>query len=225
MTREAGRVDVVAKGSRKSGSRLAAASEPLVRSRLQVASGRQRTFITQAQVQTSHPWIRSDYDRLQAALAVAEVFSAVAMQDQPDVESFELLEQTLDEFKQGKPIVVACWSCCRLLAVQGLSPSWTRCAVCGVGADQNPAWFCAEAGGMVCREHAGESMFARLVRVEALIALDRLAAMSAPPANLRFAVDCLSALHLFGNHHAHRSLPAFGSLLESVKHDQTSSPE
>ena len=48
LTLEQGKIDVIARGARKGGSRLAGISEPLVFAKMQLAVGRHRRFVTQA---------------------------------------------------------------------------------------------------------------------------------------------------------------------------------
>ena len=73
LTEERGLVDVIAKGARKSGSRLSGSSEPLSVCEMEVAKGKAREFLTQAQPVMTFPKLREDYDRLAAGLAFAEI--------------------------------------------------------------------------------------------------------------------------------------------------------
>ena len=209
LTREAGKLDVVAKGARKGGSSLAGSSEPLLCAEFQVAAGRVNRFVTQVQPCTSFPGLRSDYDRLAMALALVELFEAVLPWDEVDPDAYELLEACLRALEaHAEPLVAYVWAQTALLGIAGFLPSFARCAVGETPIAEAEPWFSPGAGGYVAERHADRYPDGFRTRAEALMGLARIAQCLAPPEHLKFAPECLRVLLLVWQHTLERRLPA-----------------
>lgn len=221
LTRERGRLNVVAKGARKGGSRLAGCSEPLTVSMMQLAEGKRQGFITQAQPVTSFGGLRADYDRLLFALAHAELVSAVSPLENPQEELFEATLLTLKAIEtHERPEVAAVWGQVQLMSHEGILPTWTLCTLDGSALNENPAWASPMAGGYVSPSHANEFSDRFLVTAETLIALEKMATLDFPPPRFKGAIEALRALSRFWSHHAGRDLPANEALLQTLQMDR-----
>ena len=223
LTKEHGKIDVVAKGARKAGSRLAGSSEPMVRAVFTWAEGRNRRFVTQVQPVTSYPHLRDDYDKSIAALALLEIIAASLPYESPNpyetdiadvfdhcTKSLEFLERAID----WSPVIV--WSEVKLLELEGMHPDWTSCSVTGQGIQENPTWVSPSAGGMVlssCADRFGDRF---LASAEALIALKKVGELSDPPDRLKGASECLRILFLFWRHTLESKLPANETMLQGL---------
>lgn len=218
LTKEQGIMDAIAKGARKAGSRLAGVTEPLTCATFHLASGRHRSFVTQVQLSTSFPGLRSDYERLSAAMALAELYSAVIHPGQAAAYLFEMLVISLKAIEtHRKPIVALVWAQLKLLAAEGLMPSWMTCVATGEPLRLSPAAVSPAAGGFICdAECAAYSDFFR-VSAEALIGLDRCGSLDEPPPNLKRLGECLRTLYAFWLDIAGKALPANRALVESFK--------
>lgn len=217
LTREQGRLDVVAKGARKGGSRLSAATEPLSFARIQVHSGQRMAYVTQAEPQTAFRGLRADYDRLTMALAFAELVAAVSQTDLPDPGLFDLAFQALSAIElHPDPLVALVWAELQLMESEGVLPILDRCVVCDRPLAESPAAVSPGAGGNVCGLHAADSLDRYLVSGEVLIGLARTAELSEPPPRLKRALEGLRALTPLWEAVAHASLPARGSLLREL---------
>jgi DNA repair protein RecO (recombination protein O) len=216
LTKEFGKIDVIAKGARKGGSRLAGASEPLVLGEYHWAEGRgNRRFLTQVQPETSWPKIRRDYDLIAASLAAAELVAEAMPYASPDEEHFEtfvLLMTAIGE--TGKWEAALAWFGARLLSIEGRGPDWMMCMSTGDRVDEQPAWVSPKAGGCIASLEAGKYSDAFCVPRESLIALQKLAERETPPENLKFAYECLKILHRFWQAEVDRPLPAFGTVVK-----------
>ena len=116
LTQTEGKLDAVAKGARKSGSRLAGASDPLCVSNLTLAGGHRLRYITQAQPEQSFRGLRTDYDRLTMALALAELYASVIPWHEPVPDAFDLLIQSLEALESHpKPADAFLWAQVMLL--------------------------------------------------------------------------------------------------------------
>lgn len=217
LSEERGLVDVFAKGARKAGSRLAGCSEPLAVSVMQVAKGKQREFLTQAQPITSFPGLRDDYDRLACGLSLAEVAAQTTPHERPEPELFTFLLVALKHVEtHEKPLVALVWALAGLLDVTGHRPSFDLCAETGAKiAEANP-WYSSAAGGYV-RESAASSFSDRTrTRPEVLIGLARLLDCEEPPPNLKFAEECLGLLQRIWTDIAGRDLATLDQMLKSL---------
>lgn len=206
---EDGKIDAIAKGARKSASRLAAASEPLAVSTMTLVKGIANRFVTQAQLSLSYRRLRQDYDRLTQALALAELYAAVLPYDLPSPELFELLEISLTALEEHpKPIVALAWAQIRLMEGAGFMPSLAECSTSGEGIVVADPWVSPRAGGLLSEEHSLAYADRFRVRAEVLYGLNRLVELDAPPAHLKFAEETVLTLAPFWKHIAEMNLPS-----------------
>ncbi len=217
LTLELGKIDVIASGARKGGSRLAGISEPLVFAKMQLAIGRHRRFVTQAQPLTSYPKLRSDYDVLTCGLAIAELAGAHVPYEAPVPEVFEALSKGLSALGGAESSVLPfVWFSARLMADEGLMPDWTVCAVTGSPVLHTPVWVSPSAGGVV-EEASADGLSDRMrVSAEALIGIDRIARLSEPPPKLKRAHECAVVLHRFWQGTLDALLPAGETVVRAL---------
>jgi len=218
LTRELGKIEAVAKGARKSASRLGAATEPLSVALFGLASGKVNHFVTQAQPVGSYSGLRSDFDRLSMGLALLELVDAVAPVDQPDPELYDALERSLQGLvEHPRPEVVLVWAEVRMLDASGFQPQFGSCVVSGAPVAEANAFVSPQAGGYVSTAHAGSYPDRFLVRAEVLYGLDRIGGLAEPPSNLKMARECLFALFPFWRGVAEKKLPANEALVKSLQ--------
>lgn len=218
LTPELGKVDVYAKGARKGASRLAGVSDPLSVGRLSLAEGKRNRFVTQAQPQTSFPGLRTDFDRLAMALATVELFAAIVPYEEPDPDVYDLLVRGLRAIEsQPRPLAATAWVQVALLGHAGFMPSFGTCVVTSEPLREGEPFLSPRAGGYVSDAAASAYSDRFRVRAEVPLNLDRLAPLEAPPTNLRFAEETLSALFPFWRHVADTPLPALESLMGELR--------
>jgi len=224
LARGIGLVTAVAKGARKSGSRLGSISEPLVYANFHLAGGKRTPFITQAERRALTSAWRRDFDRLAVGLCLAELTSAVAQPEREDDDLLDLLLAAIHALAgEAEASVVLAWFAVRSLAIEGLVPSWVQCPATGTELVENPAWIAPSWGGLVDAAADPWPTDAYPVRAEALIGLHKLGERECPPARMKFVREALIALGPVWLAVAGRSLPAFHSFLQSVGH--ADSPE
>ncbi len=220
LTREFGKIDVVAKGARKARSRFTGASEPLSRALFTWAEGKVRRFVTQVQPLTSFPGIRSDYDKALAAMALVELVSVGVPYESPHEEAsdmFELVVQSLEALELSLDwIPVLVWAEVRLLESEGVHPEWTSCAVTGAAMSVNPSWVSPTAGGLVDAMVADRFSDRFLVSSEALIGLRKTSLLERPPSSLKRADECLRTVFAFWRHTLEHRLPANEAVVQGL---------
>ncbi|MFT4189505.1 MAG: DNA repair protein RecO [Aeromicrobium sp.] len=152
LTREHGQVRAVAKGVRKTTSRLGGRLEPFMHVDLQFAEGRQLDIVTQAE--SIDPFalrICVDYSAYTAGTVMLETAERVVPQDsEASTPQYQLLVGALRALscrRQSAGLLLDSYQL-RALAIAGYAPSFGACARCG--ADGPHRFFHAGSGGILC---------------------------------------------------------------------------
>lgn len=154
FTRENGRVDALARGCRKQGSPLLAASDVFCCAEYEFFKKGDRYFITQCALKEAFFDLRKNMRALMTATALAEVCEKTAMPDAPSPRLFALLVNSLYALNRGMDAQAAfSYFVFRLLDILGLRPVLNHCVVCGKA---ERAGLDVVAGGAVCASHGGE---------------------------------------------------------------------
>jgi DNA repair protein RecO (recombination protein O) len=152
LTRDHGKIGVIARGVRKSGSRLAANTDLFARSRMQLASGRgELDVLTQAErVGSAIPLV--DARRAACASVCAELTDRVLEGHHPDAEMFDLVATALEDCtdRDRDPRAALVWLTRRMIDRLGYAPQLYECASCASRLPETSAWFSAVAGGLLC---------------------------------------------------------------------------
>ena len=178
LTREHGKVGVIARGVRKATGRMAPHTDLFARSTMQIARGRgELDVLTQAQrVGPALP--SSDARRIACASLCAELADRVLEGDHPlEAGIYELVADALAACAdpQRDPRAAVAWFARRMIDRLGYAPELTACAVCGAPLPERPAVFSAAAGGLLCARCAasdpgGVECSVRVIKVLRVIA-------------------------------------------------------
>ncbi len=162
VTPEHGKVRAVAKGVRKTKSRIGARLEPTGHVSALFWRGRELDIVTQVELVDSHRGLRGDYDRLTRAMTLLEIADQLALEHHPMPELFTMLTRALVALeKTGSPLLVGAF-CWKVLALEGVGPISDSCARCG--ADRELVAFALEEGGFLCRScRRGQAVSAETV--------------------------------------------------------------
>jgi DNA repair protein RecO (recombination protein O) len=166
-TREHGKVRVIAKGVRKTTSRLGGTLEPLSYVNVDLVQSRSDFYITKHVAHRERFGVlRSSYQRINAGYAVVEVVDAIPSDDVADEGIFDLLTRvlrTLDD-EQFNPTLVPASFFFRLLGHDGSGPVVDRCVNCG---REGPlVAFDASVGGTLCAQcRSGQSLSANALEL------------------------------------------------------------
>lgn len=158
---EHGRFTAIAKGARKTVSRLSGATELLTLAKFALATGKSMDVVTQTEVIESFPILRRDLVRLAYGLYFADLIDHSSLDNEPNPGAFNLLItalSVLEEIQQSE--LAARWFEIQLLADLGYQPNLDTCAICGRPLEPDGgghiATFALSAsqGGAVCSFHA-----------------------------------------------------------------------
>jgi DNA repair protein RecO (recombination protein O) len=152
-TRHFGKVRVLAKGARKTTSRLGATLETLAYVKIDLVKTRGEFYIARHVAHIEHlATLRGSYPRISAGYAVVEAIDAIPSDGVPDETIFDLLTRvllTLDDESYDPSLVPASFFF-RLLALDGSEPVVDVCVNCGRAGPL--VAFNAQFGGTLCDE-------------------------------------------------------------------------
>ncbi len=166
LTREKGVVRLIAKGARKSRSKLGGRSELFVVNDLQVAHGRSIDRITQAESLHLYTGLSKDLTRLTSAQYLTEAVLAEASQGQVHIELFDLFLTQLGILETApEPHMCAhlVHSLFQVLQVAGIAPDVTHCVLSGQPIHEEFCGFSVEHGGVVALQ--GSTNISELYRL------------------------------------------------------------
>lgn len=149
-----GKRRVIAKGVRKTTSRLAGHIELFTRVNLMLAEGRNLDIVTQAEIVAPYRALREDLGRISFAYYVAELLDKLTTDDEGQSPAYGLLVETLDGLDRSvlTEVVVRRFEL-RLLAILGYRPYLFHCASCQEDlTEAADRW--SPAGGMLCHRCA-----------------------------------------------------------------------
>lgn len=158
LTREHGKVGVIARGVRKPTSRLGPPLELFSRVDVQLARGHNLDVVTQV-VRLPGPRMVVDIERTAYAGLVAELADRVCDDHNPAPDVYELAARALHDLAvEADPRRASAWFCARALGVLGYTPLLGECASCQRTLEPEAAPFAPEAGGLLCPQCARAGM-------------------------------------------------------------------
>lgn len=151
FTREIGKVQVVAKGVRKSRSRKAGHLEPFTRVELLLARGRDLPIVTQAEAKDVYLALREDLVRVGYASYIIELLDRFTYEEGENMALYRLLTETLARLNtEPQPAFAVRYYEIRLLDLVGFRPQLFHCVNCGEEIRAEDQFFSFEKGGVFC---------------------------------------------------------------------------
>ena len=212
LTNSHGKVRGVAKGVRKTRSRIGARLEPMSHVTLLMYQGRgDLDTISQADSLEQFKDIRGDLDRITHATAMLEAADIVSVEGQADPRLFEMLLGALRQLNRQDSALLVPAFFWKLLAHEGYEPSLADCVRCG--SPEDIVGFDPAAGGVTCKACTlGTRMSFQALDLMREILGGRLSrALQEPVSAATHEVERLATVSL--EHHLERRLKA-GRLLD-----------
>ncbi len=193
-TPQHGKVRAVAKGVRKTKSRLGGRLEPLTHVTMLCWRGRELDVVSQVEAIEHFKAIRGDLERVPVAMTMLEVVDHVALERHPMPETFRMLVgalRTLEERHSPALLGSFLW---KLLVLEGVGPSVDMCAGCG--SEGELVAFEAGAGGFLCRScRRGQAVGAETVGlIRQVLGGGLRAALDQPPSRATAEAERLALL-------------------------------
>lgn len=152
----AGKRRVVAKGVRKTTSKLAGHIELFTRASLLLAVGRNLDIITQSHIVDGHSALRRNLPRLSCAYYAAELYDRFTEEEDENRALFDLIVETFAALdRSANPDLVLRAYELRLLHFTGYRPHLHHCAVCQELLTEGTDRFSPTLGGAICQRDRG----------------------------------------------------------------------
>ena len=170
FTPHIGKLRVIAKGVRRSSSRMAGHLELFAHSRLQLARGRELDLVTQAATVAPLREVRDDLAKSSYAFHLAELVDAFLEDRDPHPDLFALFVDALSTIGEGEvdANAVARHFEVRLLLTLGFGPELTRCLNCQNEIKAEANWYSVTSGGVYCPRCGGHEPSAGPIDVRVL---------------------------------------------------------
>ncbi len=134
FTQGNGRVRAVAKGVRRSGSRIGGRLEPTGHVAVQLYRGRELDVVTQVETVDAFRALREHYGALTHAVSMLEAVDSVSPERERNAPLYSMLLGALRTLSSRPSPLVAPAFFWKLLALEGVQPILTECVACGAGA-------------------------------------------------------------------------------------------
>jgi DNA repair protein RecO (recombination protein O) len=175
ITPNSGKLRAVAKGIRKTKSRMSGHLDLFTRSTLFVARGRQLDIITQAETIENFRGVRDDLWRSSYCHYVAELLDGFSAEALPNYPLYALSVQTLRRLATSSTcdLVVRVFEL-QLLGHTGYRPQLHRCLGCEASIEPDGNRFSVKLGGVLCQTCASMDAAAPSISPRSLKALRNL---------------------------------------------------
>lgn len=154
LTRDHGKIGVIARGARRARARMASHTDMFAHSRMQLASGRGELLtLTQAD-RLDHGVTLTDPRRAACAAVIVELADRVLEPHHADSQAYSLLVEALAAclHSQRDPRQAMIWFARRLIDRLGYEPQLQSCVACECVLPEATARFSAAGGGLLCAE-------------------------------------------------------------------------
>ena len=213
LTRQHGRMRAVARGVRKTTSRIGARLEPFSHVDVQLYEGRSLDSVNQVETIAAHGAVlAADYPRWTAGTAMLETAERLTPEErEPSVQQFALLVSGLRSLvasEHDASLILDAYLL-RSLAVAGWSPSFDDCARCGAEGPHRS--FSVASGGIVCQQcrppGSASASAATVTLLGSLLSGDWAVADATEPRERREASGMVAAFLQWHLERGLRSLP------------------
>ncbi|HBO60516.1 TPA: DNA repair protein RecO, partial [Candidatus Berkelbacteria bacterium] len=150
LTQDRGKIRVVAKGIRKTLSKLAGNCELFTAGNFMLAEGRNLDILTSAEMTECFPGLRKNLKATQSAYYMAEIIEKRLPDDEPHEQIFNLFSECLSELDDNDqtihPLILPFFEI-NFLSDTGFEPELYECLACGEKITPEGNFFSVENGG------------------------------------------------------------------------------
>ncbi|MDP2813112.1 MAG: DNA repair protein RecO [Erysipelotrichaceae bacterium] len=147
LTKERGKMTILAKGILKGSSKNAASVQPITLSQMMIDIKEPISLLHSASIMDFFRVIKENITHLAVASLIAEIALQVSTSHQPDDYLYEITKESLSACSHYPPILVGCLYVSLILKEMGLSPMVDGCVVCD---DTKVSAISVSEGGFVC---------------------------------------------------------------------------
>ena len=190
-TPDLGKLRAVARGVRRTTSRLGGHLEPLSHASISLSRGRSLDAISEAETIRSFRAVREDLQRLSEGVYLAELTDSFSAEQQPGLEVYYLLLDALGSLdgSDGARQTVRHFEV-QILSRSGFGPELHQCVECRTTLEPGDYFHSSAKGGVLCDSCKALSEDAllplslnanKVLRFLATASVDRAAALQVPP--------------------------------------------
>lgn len=152
LSRDYGKISLIAKGARRTESKFGAALDLLTLSELVFYDAENLKLLKEASIIEDYRTLKSDYERLTLALHTAHLLNQLVEEHHPDQVVFEFLRDFLNDLGSLQNLDLAAIAVkLKLMRALGIAPRMSSCAR-GRHRLTDEFWFSPQSGGFVCAE-------------------------------------------------------------------------
>ena len=149
FTKEFGKVEANAYGCRRSRSPLSGALQMFNHITAQLTRGTKVDTIRDADIKNFYDALTNDLERLAYASFLFEIVNRMTLPRQSELETFELLKNSLPALSTRNPRIAALIGSCQFMETSGVQLNFSRCVHCGADIYGDAAISLLD-GGAVC---------------------------------------------------------------------------
>jgi DNA repair protein RecO (recombination protein O) len=169
LSRDYGKISLIAKGARRTESKFGAALDLLTLSELVFYDAENLKLLKEASTLEDYRALKGDYDRLTLALQTAHLLNQLVEEHHPDRAVFEFFKDFLEALGSLRDLDLAALAVkLKLTRALGIAPRMSSCARAGPGCTKlrltftvpsrrlgttnspDEVWFSPQSGGFVC---------------------------------------------------------------------------
>ncbi|GIN20025.1 MAG TPA: DNA repair protein RecO [Bacillus bacterium] len=148
-SREAGKISAMARGAKKTNSRLAAVSQLFTYGYFLLQTGRGLGTLQQGEIISPLRGLKEDIFKTAYASYIVEMVDRSTQDNDPNPYLFELMHQSLNYISEDyDPDIITHIFEMKMLQVLGLYPEMKKCSVCG--ATEGTFGFSLKENGLIC---------------------------------------------------------------------------
>ncbi|RST73851.1 DNA repair protein RecO [Siminovitchia acidinfaciens] len=148
-SREAGKISAMARGAKKTNSRLAAVSQLFTYGYFLIQTGRGLGTLQQGEIISPLRGLKEDIFKTAYATYIVEMVDRSTQDNEPNPYLFEMLYQSLNYISEDNdPEIITHIFEMKMLQVLGLYPEMRNCTVCG--AAEGNFGFSIKENGLIC---------------------------------------------------------------------------
>lgn len=150
LTKEAGKISVIAKGIRKPLSKWAGHLELFVLADLVLIEGRNFYIFSEAESKNFFPALRESLKSSGLAYFLAEILNKTLGEDEPQPKTFDLFLETLDKIGRHPNEIILPYFIFNLFGILGFRPEVGRCVICAEDLKEAKHLWNSILGGIIC---------------------------------------------------------------------------
>lgn len=154
-SKDKGLIKGVAKGVKKTKSKLGARMDMLVANKLMLHKGRNLDTICQAEALNTFRKTRENMDKIFYSMYVSEIVSNFGVEDDPcSADIYNLLYKVLEKISDASSKIEILLSVIKfqlqMMQISGFAIELNRCLVCGCVVGESNMYFSQKHGGILC---------------------------------------------------------------------------